>query len=133
MHIEDLGKAFLAHYGVKGMKWGVRRKRKASKESDDFAETKNLRGRKVSELSTSELRRLNDRLNLEQNYNRMNPSRSSRGRRFVTTTLATGATINTAISFARSPAGQAIKGMLSPQVGRLTDFSSAIDQIGRTG
>jgi hypothetical protein len=100
---------FLEHYGTKGMKWGVRKKRSAS---DDAKAAARHRGKKPSELSNDELRKLNERLNLEQNYSRMNPSRVQRGQRAATQILAVGGTVNAAIAFSRSPAGQALRGRI---------------------
>lgn len=77
----------LCHYGVLGMKWGVRRdrssgsskKRRASKMSDDARNAAKLKKKRVSELSNSELRWLNDRQQLEQNHARLNPSKVKKG------------------------------------------------------
>lgn len=105
-----LGSNFLEHYGVKGMRWGVRKKRSSSsgEASEDFLRTAGLRNRSPAELSTAQLRQLNERMNLEQNYSRMNPSTLARGQARVNSILAIGATANAALAFARSPAGQAI-------------------------
>ena len=61
--------AFLLHYGVKGQKWGVRRKRSGS--DDVLGPTKNL--------SNDELRRVIDRMRLEQQYSEMvkNPKKEA--------------------------------------------------------
>lgn len=77
----------LCHYGVLGMKWGVRRgrssgsskNRRASKMSDDARNAAKLKKKRVSELSNAELRWLNDRQQLEQNHARLNPSKVKRG------------------------------------------------------
>ena len=77
----------LMHYGVLGMKWGVRRgrssgsskKRRSSKMSDDAQNAAKLKKKRVSELSNAELRWLNDRQQLEQNHARLNPSKVKRG------------------------------------------------------
>ena len=77
----------LCHYGVLGMKWGVRRgrssgsskKRRASKMSDDALNAAKLKKKRVSELSNAELRWLNDRQQLEQNHARLNPNKVKRG------------------------------------------------------
>lgn len=86
----------LYHYGVLGMKWGVRRdrssggskKRRASNMSQDARDAAQLKKKRVSEMSNAELRRLNDRQQLEQNHARLNPSKIKKGIAFVTT--ATG-------------------------------------------
>lgn len=58
----------LEHFGIKGQKWGVRRK--------------NPSGSRVKSLSDEELRARVDRLNLEQRYSQLSkgsPSALSRG------------------------------------------------------
>lgn len=87
----------LAHYGVPGMKWGRRRavgsdglvkKSGATKEySDDAASAKSskekAKSKGVQSLTNDELRQLNDRMNLEQNYERMSPQQVSKGKTAV--------------------------------------------------
>lgn len=94
----------LMHYGVLGMKWGVRkdrrsssskRKKKTVKTSDDYKEYSNLRKRDVRTLSNNELRKVNDRMNLEQNYRRLNPSTISKGLKIATATAAALGTMAT--------------------------------------
>lgn len=103
---------FLEHYGVKGMKWGVRRTKaqlaKSSKRSDDSAKVKKLKKGGKNSLSDQELKRVVNRLNMEQQYSRLNKSRAQQGHDVVKALLAVGATANTAIAFAKSPAGQEI-------------------------
>lgn len=70
----------LYHFGVKGMKWGVRRKRKPS---SDYKESRKIKKKHVSEMSNEELKKLNKRMDLEQNYHRLNPSAVQRGMKFV--------------------------------------------------
>ena len=91
----------LQHHGVKGMKWGIRRfqnkdgsltaagKKRQSSMSDDAREVDTIRKKKVSEMSNAELRKLNDRTQLEQNYHRLNPSTVKKGMAIVATTAAT--------------------------------------------
>lgn len=95
----------LFHYGIKGMKWGIRRKDgpggtvssglKGRKTADDTPESadskraKSLKGRKVSSLSNQELKDLNKRLDLEQNYSRLTkkPSTVQKGIKYTQTGL----------------------------------------------
>lgn len=61
----------ILHYGIKGMQWGVRRKRSSKTgrvDSSDHTKAQGLKKRKLSEMSNEELRALNERLNLERNY-----------------------------------------------------------------
>lgn len=80
----------LYHYGVLGMKWGVRRDRSRSggsrrkrSMSDDARETSAIRKKKVSQMSNAELKKLNERSRLEQEYSRLNPSAVKKGWKFV--------------------------------------------------
>jgi hypothetical protein len=78
----------LAHYGIKGMKWGVRRsdrelrrarRQKTSGPPSEDAKRASAAASKakaggISTLSNQELQQLNNRLNLEQQYNRLTTS-----------------------------------------------------------
>ena len=83
----------LQHYGVLGMKWGVRRARR--QPSADATEAKALKKKKLNELSNAELRKLNDRMNLERNYSQLNPGSIKKGAKYVATaTLAVTTLVN---------------------------------------
>lgn len=62
---------YLAHYGIKGMKWGVRKKRKSS-VSRDKREARRLMKQTYKKgtqsLSNKELEKLNKRMQLEQSH-----------------------------------------------------------------
>lgn len=82
----------LTHYGVKGMKWGVRRTRKqldaASDDANKAAATKAvIKKNKGSThaLSNNDLKALVERMNLEQNYSRLAAQQApkSAGKAFV--------------------------------------------------
>lgn len=85
----------LAHYGVKGMHWGVRKARNAppgpaqssdSKRTDEFAARAKAGGHKA--LDTKELQELVNRMNLEQQYNRLRPpTKKEAAVKFVADTL----------------------------------------------
>lgn len=73
----------LSHYGIKGMRWGVRRKENpktgrvtgsaapAPKPSSDSKAASKLKKKSASQLSNAELKDLNKRLQLEVDYARL--------------------------------------------------------------
>lgn len=78
----------LYHFGIKGMKWGVRRyqnkdgsltSKGKKRYSDDYKESRELSKKSVSEMSNAELRKLNERRRLEQEYSKLNPSTIKKG------------------------------------------------------
>lgn len=115
----------LEHYGIKGMHWGVRRSDPGGSSapshpmSEDAARASAFRdiakSSGVHALSNKELKDLNERMNLEQNYARLVAENSKgaahikRGEAFVKEVLKTGKTINEVMAFLRSPAGVALK------------------------
>lgn len=122
----------LAHFGVKGMKWGVRKSRKAPKQgpSDDaktaFNALVKAKGSGVEALSNRELRALNDRLNLESNFQRLsyNPGKLKKGLDAVQQMLGVGNTVNDAIKFQKSEAGQMLSNSLTKKAARTTTKST---------
>lgn len=63
----------LKHYGVPGMRWGVRKKRVAS---EDSIKTSNIRKKKIYEMTNQELQTANNRLQLERNYKQLTQRKS---------------------------------------------------------
>lgn len=104
---QDLVENILAHHGVKGMKWGVRKDRHSSDVTVIHRPGKSLRSRggerlpahedavkaqiakqkakksSVHSLSNHELQQLVNRMNLEQQYARLSSRRKGEGQRFV--------------------------------------------------
>ena len=79
----------LYHYGVLGMKWGVRRSRKSRATWHEDAKTaRELRKKSVNEMSNAELKKLNERSQLERQYRDLNPSTVKKGMKFVTSAAA---------------------------------------------
>jgi hypothetical protein len=113
-YFED-GREFLEHYGVKGMKWGVRKDRLSTGVSTESttslsgkakvktgggsrnpasADALKVAGSKqklkksgMDSLSNREIKELNERMNLEVNLNRLNKETQSSGKRFVSKLL----------------------------------------------
>lgn len=73
--LAEQGKEALEHYGIRGMKWGVRKKRSRSADSSEAA---SLKKKKVFEMSNEELKKVNARLDLEKRYSSLNPSTTSK-------------------------------------------------------
>lgn len=81
----------LYHAGIKGMKWGVRRyqnkdgtlteagKKRYSNWSDDAKTAASIKKKSVNEMSNAELKKVNERVRLEQEYDRLNPGTIKKG------------------------------------------------------
>jgi hypothetical protein len=106
---------YLAHHGILGMKWGIRRYQNkdgtltpegrkrygdtdSSNESVDAKKARVLKSRSATELykhaelfSDAELKQAYDRLNLEANIKRLAPAPVNRGEKFVKSVLQTSA------------------------------------------
>lgn len=99
----------LYHHGIPGMKWGVRRSRpsvqtgsssqKSSPTSiekpkvpkaDDFLESRVFKSKAVAGLSTAELKKLNERLNLEKQYKDLTKEERQKGKSFLSEALSSG-------------------------------------------
>jgi hypothetical protein len=100
---------FLAHYGVKGMKWG-RRKSKST-----------VRGRRPGtrkydpkKLSNSDLKKITARMKLEQDYAKLNTKTKKKGENVVQKTMKTLGSIkkNEAMLMSAFAAGSAAVGFL---------------------
>lgn len=98
----------LTHYGVKGMKWGVRRtpeqlarargklsslfgglqKKKTASKSAKSSSGEGEK-KKISDMSDDELRRAVNRMQLEKQYRELNAKSVSIGKKFVDKTLKT--------------------------------------------
>ena len=84
---------YLQHYGIPGMKWGVRRSqaqlarisKRAKKKgwSEDAETAAKLRTKNVKQMSNAELKKLNERTRLENEYKNLNKKNPSAGRKFV--------------------------------------------------
>ena len=82
---------FLAHYGVKGMKWGRRKADRLPASSEAASATdavKKAKANSVKSLSNDELRMAIQRMQLESQFNQLRPkSVPEHARKFVTSTV----------------------------------------------
>jgi hypothetical protein len=83
----------LVHYGILGMKWGIRRT--PAQLSRDRGTPKKSSGEKknVKEMSDDELRRTVNRLQLERQYSQLSSSNVSKGREYVQKIIKAGTTV----------------------------------------
>ena len=122
-NIEVYSPEELAHFGVIGMKWGVRKdglpqgyqgektsskhKKKVSIDvSEDKKQSNDLLKKHPDDLSNVELKRLNNRMELEANYKRLtktDKSKFQKGYDYVKTGLAVAGTATAAYNLAKSP------------------------------
>lgn len=98
---------FLEHYGKKGMKWGVRKARTGVRTSSDYKKTAPLRNRKTRELSNKQIQSVNARINMEQQYKRLNPTKMQVGHNVVKGILGVVGTVGTIYGLSQTPHGKA--------------------------
>jgi hypothetical protein len=103
----DVVDDILAHYGIKGMKWGVNRTREQiDSDSPDVKNVKEAKAkiktnRTTDVLSNKELQSVVTRMNLEQQYDRLTTGNAN-GKSFVEKLTKQGKTVNDAVQTSRN-------------------------------
>ena len=104
----------LAHHGILGMKWGVRRteaqlgraRKPTSQGSEDYQTSRALQKRGAKNLSTKELKDLTTRMQLEQQYSNLKPNQYKKGMDTVKKITAAGTSIASLYALSKTPLGQ---------------------------
>lgn len=133
----------LAHFGILGMKWGVRRAigpdglvRKAfapdgvvrktlginQPRHEDYTTARKLKKKGYKNLSTKELQVLNQRLQLEKNHRQLRTDDTLRGLDAVKAVTTVGTSLAALYALSTTPLGQSIKqAILKKAVEEITD------------
>lgn len=115
--VADTLEDVMQHYGVKGMHWGVRKRRSADSgpTSSDATKAKThaatVKAHGTKALTNKELQDLVTRMNLEQQFSNLSAKQKQdkSAKAIIKSTLQAGRTINDVIQFVNSPAGKQIK------------------------
>ena len=107
----------LIHHGILGMRWGIRRRRgpdgrvirSSKKVSEDYKRSRELKKRGSKNLSTQELRDLNQRLQLEKQFKELSPSKINQGAKIVKGLVAAGTAATTLYNLSQTPLGKDIR------------------------
>jgi GNAT superfamily N-acetyltransferase len=108
----ELTQSHLEHYGVKGMRWGVRNEERSADSVRFHAIRKKGSYGKIGKLSNEELQSFITRANLESQYKKVNPTLFKRGAGIVKGLLGVGRTANEVVGFVNSPAGKQMRDAL---------------------
>jgi 2'-5' RNA ligase len=109
----------LAHFGVRGMRWGVRKNKSTGPVSPDASNAATIKEKMktggIHSLSNKEIQDAVTRMNLEQQLKslRKNTSTLNKGHMAVKTILGVGATVSSIVAFVNSPAGKLVRQALT--------------------
>lgn len=98
----------LYHFGIPGMKWGVRRSPDTGAQNEpdaskDHIVSRQLKSKGLKKLTNAELQTLSQRLQLERSVRDLKSSDYQRGTDFIKTATAIGSTLATAYALSRTP------------------------------
>lgn len=116
----------LEHFGIKGMRWGVRRSeaqlRRArgdsrESDSDDSKTASELKKRPLASLSNAELKQLNERMQLEQTYSQLTTKQSTinQGKTRFENTLNLAKKLSEVYNLVNSPGARAARMLIDPK------------------
>ncbi len=78
----------LSHFGVPGMRWGRRKGSSDSSSSSDHTTSRNLKSKKLNEMSNDEIQTLAKRMQLEKQYKEALKADIHPGKKFAREILA---------------------------------------------
>lgn len=125
---------YLAHYGVKGQKWGIRRfQNEDGTLKNPFRkqkpESKTWKSSDVSNLSDEELNRRLNRLNREKQYKELTASRATKVRKFIVksaTNILVATAVGALAGHARKQYNSIIESVANVPTDTITRDSGAI-------
>lgn len=110
LSLDDIGpnKNELKHYGILGMKWGIRRTPEqlarfiGRSTTDELHEDyyKAHTSKSIESMSDAELRNRINRLQMERQYSQLNPSNIDKGKEYIQNIIKAGTTVATATTIA---------------------------------
>ena len=118
---------FLEHFGIKGMKWGVRKEKAPAAEDASRASTLHTQVKKsgTASLSNKDLQTLVTRMNLESQYKNLSGKNTSAGKKFVDDLIGeaqneAGKQAKSAVSSATAKVAVAVGAAVAAEVARQT-------------
>lgn len=83
----------LVHYGILGMKWGIRRTPAQLSRDRGTSKKSSSEKKNVKEMSDEELRKVVNRLQMERQYSQLSADNVSKGKEYVQKTIKAATTI----------------------------------------
>ena len=123
VYIPGFTNSEVLHYGIPGMKWGQHKSGGNSggvprrhEKSEDYIESRNLKKQNVKTLSSSELKALTNRMQLEKSLRELKMSDTQKSLNVIKTVTAVGTTLASAYAVSQTPMGKAIKSAILAKV-----------------
>ena len=88
--MNDKTEDFLTHYGILGMKWGVRKGKgsSSSKSSNTNKSAEKQKNKRLEDMSDDELRAAISRIQMEKQYKSLTAKETSAGKKFASEVLS---------------------------------------------